>query len=182
MTISARPVYNGLMVRVDAVLNSWKAVREDTALAVEEFPAAELDFKPTAELDSFRTIARHILEAGNFLSGALVDNESDLAVPGWRDKLKHHLSKLPQDADAAALAASLRSELDTRIAELSAKPAEFWGEIMTRFDGEKITRLEMLQFIKEHELTHRSQMFLYLRLKGIVPVTTRRRQAAQKSA
>ncbi len=33
----------------------------------------------------------------------------------------------------------------------------------------------MLQFIKEHELTHRSQMFVYMRLKGIVPATTRRR-------
>jgi uncharacterized damage-inducible protein DinB len=43
-----------------------------------------------------------------------------------------------------------------------------------------VTRLEMLQFVKEHELTHRSQMFLYLRLKGVTPPTTRRRQAAAK--
>jgi uncharacterized damage-inducible protein DinB len=35
----------------------------------------------------------------------------------------------------------------------------------------------MVQFMKEHELTHRSQLFLYLRLKGIVPATTRRRLA-----
>jgi uncharacterized damage-inducible protein DinB len=40
-----------------------------------------------------------------------------------------------------------------------------------------MTVLEMLQFVKEHELTHRAQMFLYLRMKGIVPATTRRRQA-----
>jgi hypothetical protein len=37
----------------------------------------------------------------------------------------------------------------------------------------------MLQMIKEHELTHRATMFLYLRLKGIVPATTRRRLAKQ---
>jgi uncharacterized damage-inducible protein DinB len=35
------------------------------------------------------------------------------------------------------------------------------------------------QFVKEHELTHRSQLFLYMRLKGLVPPTTRRRQAKQ---
>jgi uncharacterized damage-inducible protein DinB len=37
----------------------------------------------------------------------------------------------------------------------------------------------MLQMVKEHELTHRSTMFLYLRMKGIVPATTRRRLAKQ---
>ena len=33
----------------------------------------------------------------------------------------------------------------------------------------------MVQTMKEHELTHRAQLFMYLRLKGIVPSTTRRR-------
>jgi uncharacterized damage-inducible protein DinB len=37
----------------------------------------------------------------------------------------------------------------------------------------------MLQFVKEHELTHRAQLFLYMRMKGIVPATTRRRLAKQ---
>jgi uncharacterized damage-inducible protein DinB len=37
----------------------------------------------------------------------------------------------------------------------------------------------MLQYMKEHELTHRSQLFLYLRMKGGVPATTRRRLAQQ---
>ena len=37
--------------------------------------------------------------------------------------------------------------------------------------------MEMLQFVKEHELTHRAQLFVYMRLKGIVPATTRRRLA-----
>ena len=48
---------------------------------------------------------------------------------------------------------------------------------ITRFDGQRLTRLEMVQSIKEHELTHRAQLFMYLRLKGIVPATTRRRLA-----
>jgi uncharacterized damage-inducible protein DinB len=51
--------------------------------------------------------------------------------------------------------------------------------MVTGFDGQKITRLETIQFIQEHELTHRAQLFVYLRLKGIVPATTRRRQAKQ---
>jgi hypothetical protein len=37
----------------------------------------------------------------------------------------------------------------------------------------------MLQMIKEHEMSHRAHLFLCLRMKGIVPATTRRRLAKQ---
>jgi hypothetical protein len=30
--------------------------------------------------------------------------------------------------------------------------------MIARFDGQQVTRLEMVQTIKEHELTHRSQL------------------------
>jgi uncharacterized damage-inducible protein DinB len=90
--------------------------------------------------------------------------------------------QLPEKLDAATLAAELRKSVETQTAALAAKGEDFFSGIITRFDGQRVTRLEMLQFIKEHELTHRSQMFVYLRLKGIVPGTTRRRQAKQKSA
>ena len=37
--------------------------------------------------------------------------------------------------------------------ELAAQPPEFYSGIITRVDGARVTRLEMLQFVKEHELT-----------------------------
>ena len=83
--------------------------------------------------------------------------------------------------NAAELAAALRQSLDKRLAELAAQPPEFFAHIITRFDGQRVTRLEMVQMVKEHELTHRAQLFLYLRLKGIVPATTRRRMAKQSA-
>lgn len=154
-------------------------MREDTAQAVEDFPPAELDFKPVAELMSFREIARHILDSSHALTGLLLAGETNLATPEFREKLKAHTTGLPADADAPTLATELRKRLAERLAGLAARPQEFFAEKMTRFDGQEVTRLEMLQFIKEHELTHRSQLFTYLRLKGIVPATTRRRLAKQ---
>ena len=167
------------MVRVETVLDSWKTIRQDTAQAVEEFPAGELDFKPTPELMAFREIARHILDAGHALSGLLLAGEVDLTGPDFRRKLTEQLTGLAQDADAEALAAELRKSLDVRAGELARQTPEWFSQLITRFDGQRVTRLEMLQFIKEHELTHRAQMFVYLRLKGVVPATTRRRQAKQ---
>ena len=167
------------MVRLESVLNSWRTVRQDAAQAVEEFPAGELDFKPTPEVDSFRQIAIHILNAGNGLSGLLLDGEEMLSGPEFREKIKKHFSPIRPDADGATIAAELRAAIEPKIAELAKQSPEWYAQIVTRVDGQKVTRLEMLQFVKEHELTHRAQLFMYLRLKGIVPVTTRRRLAMQ---
>jgi len=171
--------YNGLMVRVEHVIDSWKTIRQDTAFAVEDFPAAELDFRATPELMTFREIAHHILDAGHGLTGLLLAGDMDLTTPDFRQRLQQHRAGLPAEAGAPEIAAALRHSIAERAAELAARPAGFFAEIITRFDGQRVTRLEMLQMIKEHELTHRAQLFLYLRLKGIVPATTRRRLAKQ---
>ena len=170
------------MVRTETVLESWKSVRQDTAQAVEDFPAAELDFKATPDLMTFGELARHVLDAGHALSGMLIDGVDNLATPQFREMVGRYRPQLPERLDAATLASELRKSVETQTAVLSAKGEDFFSGMITRFDGQRVTRLEMLQFIKEHELTHRSQMFMYLRLKGIVPATTRRRQAKQKSA
>jgi uncharacterized damage-inducible protein DinB len=166
------------MVRIETVLDSWKTVREDTALAVEEFPATELDFRPVPDLAAFGEIARHILDAGHALTGMMLDGVTNLQVPEFREMLKKYISP-DGNKTAGELVSNLRLAAAERVSQLQAMPPDFFSEIMTRFDGMKVTRLEMLQFVKEHELTHRSQLFLYMRLKGLVPPTTRRRLAKQ---
>lgn len=170
------------MVRKETVLDSWKSVRQDTAQAVEDFPAGELDFKVTPDLMTFGELARHVLDAGHALSGMLIDGVDNLATPQFREMIGRYRPQLPEKLDAATLASELRTSVEMQTAALSAKGDDFFSGFITRFDGQRVTRLEMLQFIKEHELTHRSQMFVYLRLKGIVPATTRRRQAKQTGA
>jgi uncharacterized damage-inducible protein DinB len=167
------------MVRVEHVLDSWRAVREDAAAAVEEFPETDFDFRPTEDVDTFRQIARHILNAGDALAGALLRGESDFHLPEVRAAFKQYYRPLAPDCAPAELAAALRQSVAEHTAQLAAKPAEFFGHLITRVDGVPVTRLEFAQWIKEHELTHRQQLFMYLRLKGITPATTRRRLARQ---
>ena len=169
------------MVRVEAVLDTWKTVREDTALAVEEFPSDDFGFKPALDVMSFGEIATHILNAGHALTGLLLDGGDNFSTPEFRASLKKYIDEIPAHATPAELAALLRSELAKRCSAFAAQPPEFFSGMVTRMDGLQVTRLEMLQYIKEHELTHRSQLFLYLRLKGLVPATTRRRQAKAKA-
>lgn len=166
------------MVRVEAVLDSWKQIRADAATAVEEFPADKFDFKPCAEVMTFGEIARHILIAGHGLTGLMLEGEEHLGGPQFREKMAK-FALLPEGAGPADLARELRASVEQRATELAARPPEFFSGMITRVDGARVTRLEMLQFVKEHELTHRSQLFLYSRMNGIVPATTRRRLAKQ---
>jgi len=165
------------MVRIESVLNSWKSIREDTAQAVEDFSAHDLNYKPTAEVMSFGEIARHILEASHALTGLLLEGVDNFATPQFPAMRARQIAQLPKTEGAGALARELRGQFDRRAGELAAKPADFYAGEITRFDGQRLTRLEMLQMLKEHELTHRANLFLYLRLQGMVPPTTRRRLA-----
>jgi uncharacterized damage-inducible protein DinB len=176
--VVARLGYNVDMVRVEHVLDTWRTIREDTAAAVEEFPAAEFDFRPTPDVATFRQIARHTL-AGDALAGALLAGEEDFHLPEVRAKFKEHYRPLEKECTPAEMAAALRESVDQRAEQFAAKPAQFFERLVTRVDGLSVTRLEFLQFIKEHELTHRQQLFMYLRLKGMTPATTRRRIARQ---
>jgi uncharacterized damage-inducible protein DinB len=169
------------MVRTEQVLDSWKTVRQDTAAAVEDFPAAEFDFRPAPDTMTFGEAARHILIAGDGFTGLLLAGDDNFATPDLRDRIGGAARSVPAEATPAELAAALRESVDHRITALAAKPADFFAQLITRMDGQRVTRLEMLQFIKEHELTHRAHMFLCLRMKGIVPATTRRRMAKQAS-
>jgi uncharacterized damage-inducible protein DinB len=170
------------MIRTEHVLDSWRTIREDTIRAVEDFPANEFDFRATPDMQTFGEIARHILQSSEGLTGMLLAGEEDFTVPDFRQRLARHIEE--PAPGVAGLTAALRGSLNGRLTELAARPADFWAREITRFDGQRLTRLEMVQFIKEHELTHRAQLFVYLRLKGIVPATTRRRlaKAAQQTA
>jgi len=167
------------MIRLDQLLSSWKAIREDVAIAVEEFPADDLDYRPTPDVDGFRQIARHIYNVGAGISGMMLARDPSVGQE-FRDRMKAHFTPLADDVSAADLAAALRRSIEERCRQFAAQPPEFFTEMMTRhFDLAQLTRMEMIQFLKEHELTHRQQLFMYLRLKGMVPATTRRRLARQ---
>ncbi len=172
--------YNANMVRLETVLESWKSIRADTVQALEDFPSNELDFRPTADLMTFRELAVHILQSGEALAGMVASGDESLQGPDARKRMETFARTLGENPDSEELARNLRESIATRIAELAGKSSDFFAGTITRFDGAKVTRLEMLQFVKEHELTHRAQMFLCLRLKGIIPPTTRRKLAAQK--
>src|SRR6202050_5679535 len=109
------------MVRSQQVLDSWKAIRMDAATAVEDFPQAEFDFRPAPDVMTFREAARHILDAGDGLTGLLLDGDDNFATPEFRDRMKSHMRRLPADAGGPLLAAALRESVEQRAAAFAAQ-------------------------------------------------------------
>jgi len=169
------------MIRVEYVLDSWKPVRQDTIAAVEDFPASEFDYRPAADVMTFGETARHILAAGTALSKFLLAGVEDFSSPVLREEMKAQWAAIPEHPTQEWLGKELRQSMEQMIPQLAAQPPEFYAGIITRMDRAHITRLEMVQSIKEHEMVHRAQLFFCLRMKGIVPATTRRRMAQQAS-
>src|SRR5260370_7588407 len=113
------------MVRKEAVIDCWKSVRQQPAQAVEDFPAAELDFKATPDLMSFGELARHILDAGHALTGMLLDGVDNLATPQFREMIGKYKPHLPERLDPPTLPPELRKSTETRPAERVPKNSNF---------------------------------------------------------
>ena len=169
-------------MRAGHVIDSWKSVRQDTIAAVEDFPAGEFEFRPAADLQTFGQIGRHILVSSYALTGMLLAGETDFTAPDFRARVATYATQFPEKMEPAELARRLSESVEERASQLAGQTPEFWGGMLKRVDGVMVTRLEMLEWVKDHELTHRQQLFTYLRMKGLVPATTRRRLARQAGA
>ncbi len=100
-------------------------MREDTALAVEDFPSTELDFKATPDLMTFGELGRHILDAGHALTGILLSGDDNLSTPDFREKIGKFRPQLPEKLESQELASELRKSFETRASELAEKSNEF---------------------------------------------------------
>ena len=167
------------MVRPGYVLEHWRAVRSDAAQAVREWSENEREFRAAPELMSFSELAWHVAEAGHSLTGILLSGETDYRRAGFQEEKQRHAPRLEKGMSLAALAGEMERLTAERCAELAGQSADWWAASVRKWSGEEMTRLEFLTFVVEHELTHRSQMFVCMRLKGMTPPTTRRMRAGK---
>jgi uncharacterized damage-inducible protein DinB len=158
------------MDRLAGFLNAWEKVRQNTAATAEDMPEEHYDAVPYEGMWSFRKQLGHVLNVEDVLLDGLEKGQFDpakFAVDNYRDKSK------------AELVAALKGNFRTHIQLLGSRPASFWDEPRKSFDGSDKTAGELLQMLKEHEIGHCNQLYLYLRSKGILPPTTRKRAEAK---
>jgi uncharacterized damage-inducible protein DinB len=140
--------------------------------AVQLVPAAQLDYKPKPEMLTARQLIVHIAEAEAAWNERVVEGRpfQEWVVPaedpadGWR---------LVIDApDHAALLELLERSHEPTQRWLERPASELSRVIRHRFDDgieRSYTLHWILDHVQEHEIHHRAQLNLYLRLLGIEP-------------
>lgn len=140
--------------------------------AMNRFPAAQLDYKPRREMMTARQIILHIAEAERGWIHAAIDGgrEEEWIVPaadqadGWRTVV--------DTPDHAALCALLEHWHEPTLRWFDRPADELSRVIRRRFnDGLELSYTVhwILDHVQEHEIHHRAQLNLYLRLLGIEP-------------
>jgi uncharacterized damage-inducible protein DinB len=167
---------------------SFRTVRMNTLEAARDIPEDKYDFSPASGCRSVEKLLTHIaliyrfqhqvhavekmttMEGFDFM--ALL---GDLGAEEAKPRTKSEVISMLED-EGEIWATFLDGVSDDFLNETVSFPPEFSQPPKTRF--------EMLLSVKEHEMHHRGQLMVILRMLGIVPHLTRRReeQMAQQQA
>ncbi|HSL22907.1 MAG TPA: DinB family protein [Vicinamibacterales bacterium] len=153
----ARQVRSGLFS--DVTRAAWYNIQQLIVAAAERMPEEHYGFRPTKEVRTFGEIVGHIAQDHFAFCGATTGRP---AVPAIIGKLatKADLKKALQESVAECdMAYGLLTDLNAGFRYLA-------------FEGE-YTRLSLLTTNVTHDSEHYGNLVTYLRLKGIVPPSTR---------
>jgi uncharacterized damage-inducible protein DinB len=146
------------------------SVRRNLAEAAAAMPPDEYAFKPTPEVRSFGELVGHVINA-NFLFCSQVKGEKSPGTQNYEKVTdKAALVKALNDALAycdAAYDATTDANFQTLVAITGSRPTQ-------------TPRGMLLMFNTTHNQEHYGNVVVYMRLKGHVPPSTARAQAAKK--
>ena len=158
---------------LEEALEAWEYARDGVIAEAASVPADRFDFRPAPESRSVAELVVHIIESGQMMAGELSRPDGDFTRQGYTEHLREHAGSVAADQPKEALVELLR-----RTGEAGRRRIREAGEIamlqrIRRFDGAEGTRLAWMNHGIDHEMYHRGQLALYVRLLGGVPALTR---------
>ena len=158
---------------LDEALEAWDDVRggvidEATTIADERW-----DFRPNSASRSVAELVHHVLETSLMAVGELTRPDGDFTRQSYPEHLREHAGDLPASASPEALRSLLREQLASGTARIRTAGELHMLQYIRRFDGMNGTRLAWFNHHIAHEMYHRGQLALYVRLSGKVPALTR---------
>ena len=151
----------------------WDALyRPFLLMAVEALPAEHFDFKPRPEMFTAHQTIVHIVETERAWIHSVVDGHPD---ENWLNEHQDPAQGWTTAIDAPDHAALIRllEEWHRPTQRWLDRPAAELGRIVTRRLRDGSDRHYTLHWIlgrvQEHEIHHRAQLNLYLRILGVTP-------------
>ncbi|HVZ21785.1 MAG TPA: DinB family protein [Vicinamibacterales bacterium] len=157
---------------LDEALEAWAYTRAGVIAELKNLPDVSLAFRPTPTSRSAAEIAVHIAESGLMMSGELSRPDGNFQRKSFPQFMKEYARGVKPTTNKKQLV-----QLLTKTHEDGEKKLQKAGELhmlqlITRFDGERGSRLAWMNHAVSHEEYHRGQIALYARLVGRVPALT----------
>ena len=159
---------------LEEAIEAWQDARNGVIDEVGNLPANKFDFRPTPEVRSVTELVIHILEVSLMMAGELPREDTNLRRFPWPKMIAHYSKPIENISGKRALLAALRSTLRDGVREFQRAGEIHMLQQITRFDGNKGTRLEWFHHGIAQEMYHRGQLALYARLIGVKPALTKR--------
>jgi uncharacterized damage-inducible protein DinB len=159
---------------LEEVLEGWSDARSGLIDEVENIPARQFEFRPTPDVRSVKEVVIHILEVAMMMTGELTRADTNFHRAPWPKLLRTYAKeayRLKTKADGVRL---LKSQLKQAEAQFLQVGELHMLQLITRFDGERGTRMAWLHHGIAHEMYHTGQLTVYQRLMGIKPALTQR--------
>ena len=161
-----------LTTLLEETLEAWHYTRAGFVTEIENLSESDLQFRPHAESRTPAEIAIHIVESGLMMAGELSRPDGNFRRKSFPQFMKEYARGVRPTTKKKALVQWL-----TRTHAEGERKIRTAGELhmlqlITRFDGERGTRLAWMNHGISHEEYHRGQIALYARLVGRVPALT----------
>jgi uncharacterized damage-inducible protein DinB len=158
---------------IDRLIEGWKEVRKGLIEEASQIPDDQFSFRATPDTRSVTELLQHVVESQKMLVGESCRPDTNLMRQSFAAHIKEYAAEVTTVQDKNGLLELMRSSMETSEACIRAG-GEQLQEMMRRFDGKEMTKLDFLTFAVAHEMYHRGQLTVYLRLLGIEPALTRR--------
>ena len=157
---------------LDEALEAWQYARAGVISEIKNLPEVSLTFRPATNSRTAAEIAVHIAESGLMMAGELSRPDGNFRRKSFPQFMKEYAKGVKPASNKKQLIALL-----TKTHEAGQKKIQNAGELhmlqlITRFDGERGSRVAWMNHGIAHEEYHRGQIALYARLVGRVPALT----------
>ena len=157
---------------LDELLEAWQYTRAGVISEIANLSDADLKFRPHVESRTPAELALHVIESGLMAAGELTRPDGNFRRKSYPQLLKEHSGKLPAATTKAQLVKLLKRTHADGDRKIRTAGELFMLQTITRFDGERGTRMAWMNHAISHEDYHRGQLAMYARLVGRVPALT----------
>lgn len=158
---------------VDPIIGGWREVRAGLIDEVSQIPADKFSFRAAEGMRSVAELLQHLVESQKFLVGEACRPDTNLLRKSFAENIKDYAPDVRNANDKEAIIAMLQTAMDDCEKQLR-EHADEMKNTMKRFDGKEMTKLGFMSFAIAHEMYHRGQLTVYVRLLGIEPMLTQK--------